>query len=344
MRHTGSNGDAPFHLFLVHSHITDIVARGVVRQRGLDPEHVGFLATRGFSSATGTDIRIVPFDFELVPRKRKQRPTIRQGWRTLATIDARLRLLTGGSAFHFYTPQTMEPIAQVVRRSPGCRGFSFIEEGLHSYCTRAEIALTHPPRTPKLWERLAYRNRTRKAQFFDPGHCHAYGVSDAVFPDLDNRVVLVDVLRPTPPGRVAGIDHVLVFDSLSVYRRVALESLLAALSRLFERLRSERVAMLHYKLHPAQVDSPEQAAVEAALRDSGIPVRRLDDELSLEGLALARPAATFYVNLSSVGLYAALFGARVWSFAPWVAVAEPGFQRYIDLTPRVFFDRVGMLN
>jgi len=136
---------------------------------------------------------------------------------------------------------------------------------------------------------------------------------------------------------------VLVFDSLSVYRRIGLDSLLNALRRLLERLSAEGVAHLHYKLHPAQVGSDEQQQIEATLAASGIPVQRLDDRLSLEGLALARPQTRFYVNLSSVGLYAALFGAPVFSYAQWVVELEPGFQRYLDQSPRVFAEHVEML-
>ena len=344
---SGSSGDSVFHLFLVHSHITHIVARAVVGQQRLNPERVAFLYARGFNPGPATPaetpIQSRRFDFELVPTSRKQRPSIAQGWQTLARIDALLRELTGKRRFHLYTPQTMEHIAQVLKNSRACSGFSFIEEGLYSYCSRAGMARTHPPRTPRRWERFAYRNRIRRSQFFDPGNEHAYGVSDAVFPDLDGRVVLSGLFPTASAAQTEGIGHVLVFDSLSVYRRIAVDTLLSALQRLFERLRQQQVPLLHYKLHPAQLGSPEQALIEIALQHSGLPVRRLDDSLSLEGLAQARPQTRFYVNLSSVGLYAALFGAEVYSYANWVAVLEPDFQHYIDLTPSVFSSHISML-
>ena len=266
-----------------------------------------------------------------------------RGWQTLAIIDGRLRDLTGGRRYHLYTPQTMEHIAQVLKNSRACDGFSFIEEGLYSYCSHAEIDRIHAPRRPKRWERLAYRNRIRSSRFFDEDYSGAYGVADAVFPGFDGRVVLADVFSAASPAQVEGVAHLLVFDSLSVYGRVRLDTLLGVLRRLLQRLRDEQVTLLHYKLHPAQVGSTEQAVIEAVLRDGGIAVRRIDDEVSLEGLALASPRTRFYVNLSSVGFYAVLLGARAWSFAPWVAEVEPAFQRTIDLTPKVFAEHVGML-
>lgn len=335
--------DGGFHLFLVHSHITDIVARGVINRRLIPLTQVAFLTTRGFSPPPDDkrDFPLVPFDFDLVPRGRKQRPTMWQGWRTLATIDRRLKQLTGGRRFHLYTPQTMEHIAQVLKNSSACSGFSFIEEGLYSYCTREQIERSHPPRRPRRWERLAYRNRIRASRFFDTGNTAAYGLHREVFPDLQGRVVLDGVLPRVDRKLASGVAHVLVFDSLAVYRRIRLESLLAALQRLLVQLREQGIGILHYKLHPAQVGTDEQQAVEKLLRSAaGLKVQRLADVLSLEGLARAQPGIRWYVSLSSVGLYAALFGGVVYSYAPWIAAVEPEFQGYIDQAPPVFATHV----
>ena len=207
---TGKDSGAAFHLFLVHSHITYLVARAVVRQRQLDPARVAFVLARGFSPLAGdAEIRSAAFDFDLVPKSRKQRPSVLRGWQTLAIIDGRLRDLTGGRHYHLYTPQTMEHIAQVLKNSRACRGFSFIEEGLYSYCSRAEMDRIQAPRRPKRWERLAYRNRIRPSRFFDEDHSRAYGVAEAVFPGFDGRVVLADVFTAASPAQVDGVAHLL---------------------------------------------------------------------------------------------------------------------------------------
>jgi hypothetical protein len=343
--------DAPrrSHLFLVHSHITYIVARAVVAKRGLDPAQVVFLTARGFSPPPNElgspQVRLVPFEFTLVPRRRKDRPTMLQGWRTLAAIDRLLSEATGGWGFHFYTPQTMEHIAQVIKNSPACNGFSFIEEGLYSYCTREEMDGRHTPRKPRLWECLAYRNRIRPSSFFDPCNAQAYGVHEAVFPGMQGRVVLEHAFPPlADPAMAEGVSDVLVFDSLAVYGHIQLDSLLTVLGRLLTLLQAQGIEHLHYKFHPAQLGTPEQVAIEAVLQDAGFPVQRLPAPISLEGLALAPSLARpdgqtpirWFVSLSSVGLYAALFGCPVYSFAPWIAEIEPEFQRIIDQTPAVF--------
>jgi hypothetical protein len=340
-----SEGDR-FHLLLVHSHITHIVARGVIKHCRLHPDQVAFLTTRGFRPPGESDEReppIIPFEFTLVPRRRKERPSLLQGWKVLKAIDDLLADVTAGRPFHLYTPQTMEHVAQVLKNNPACSGFSFIEEGLYSYCTREEIERTHPPRRPRLWERLAYRNRIRSSRFFDPGNERAYGIHASVFPGMHGRVVLKDAFRPAAPEDVAGIDHVLVFDALAAYQRIELDSLLAALRRLLSKLAEERVAALHYKLHPAQKGTAEQTIIEQTMAAAGVPVVRLADEVALENLALARPSVRWFVNLSSVGLYASLFGCPVYSYANWIAEIEPGFRRHIDQTPRIFAEHVRSL-
>ncbi len=340
---TGGGGHAE-HLFLVHSHITYLVAMRVMNFGGLDPQRVAFLTPRSYR-APDTATRQIPVSYEAVPASRRERRDVRRGWYALRVVDGLLADLTGGRSFHLYTPQTMQPLVQVLKSHPRCEGFSFLEEGLNSYCTRTEIERTHPPPSPlPLWQRIAYRNRLRTGRFFDEGHCRAYGVSPETFPGMDNRVVLDDVIPPASPEQAAGVETVLVLDALSVHRRVRLESVLTALRRVLGQVKSGGISSMHYKFHPAQLGTEEVTAVETVLAESGISAHRLADDISLEGLARAKPDTRYFVNLSSIGLYAAHFGCPVFSYAQWVAQAEPEFARFIAFTPRVFLDRVELLS
>jgi hypothetical protein len=332
------------HLFLIHSPITRFVAEAAARHERLDPARVVLLAARG-AQVDGLAGRCVPVSYADVPRSPHTLREVVSCRRSVRRVDRLVSRVTGDQAFHLYTPQTRERFIQIVRSHRRCRGFSLLEEGLYSYCTRAEIARTHPPMRIRLGDRLGYGRRVRAASFFEPGHARPYGVAPEVFPELSGRVVLPDAIPPAPAAAVQGIDHVLVLDGLTAQRRVRLESLLAALARLLTRLRGEGVARLHYKLHPAQLATAEAGAIEAALRAGrpALDALRLPDHLALEGVARARPETRWYVNLSSVGLYAAQFGCTVYSFAPWVAAVEPGFAELIARAPRAFADRVTLL-
>ena len=326
------------HLFLVHSYITCLVARQVVAREGLSPEDVAFLTTRNF---TPQDLPYPQARAAQTPRiKGSMAHRIRLGWQVVKTQDRLVHQLTGGESFHLYTPQTMERYIQIIRSNPGCTGFSYLEEGLNSYCTRAEIERTHPPTEPGLKEKITYRFRVRESRFFDDGYSRVYGVSNEVFPDLSNRVVLENVFAKPVDTRLASVENILALDALTIHRRIRLESLLVALRRLGMHLSSGGVTQIHYKLHPAQIESGEGDRIRTTLHEGGVRAVQLPDQVCLEELAYARPDIRYFVNLSSVGLYASLQGCTVFSYANWVAQAEPGFTRYIELTPAVFRDHV----
>lgn len=337
-----AQGEYRDRLFVVHSHLTYLVARAVVHHENLDPGRVALLAPRSLLHGD-SGYQEVPVSYAWVPDSGRERRRILEGWRRLSAIDEVLYKLTQGHPFHLYTPQTLEHLVQILRTSRLCAGFSYIEEGLNSYCTLAEIERTHPPAQPRVLERVAYRNRIRGAHFFDKGYCRAYGLHPEAFPDMQERVVLDDVFPNATDGYGGDVENVLVFDALSVRRRVRWESVVTALRRLFAKLRAEGVFRVHYKLHPAQLGSGEVHAIEGLFSESGLTGLRLPDGLCLEALAKERPHTRYFVNLSSVGLYAALFGCPTLSYAMWVADAEPSFASMVDLTPQAFKNSVEFL-
>lgn len=336
---------AEAHVFVVHSHVAHWVARGVIACERLDPGRVVVLAGRGMGPAVAA-LRSIPLAIEAV---RESPRTLRGVWRArrwLRGLDRSLDAATGGRRFHLYTPHTLERAFQAVRSHRRCAGFSFLEEGLFSYCTRAEMDAILPPPRIRRGDRLAFGGRVRAAHFFEPGHRRAYGLHPAVFPDLAGRVVLADVVPPLAGETGRGIRNVIAFDALSATRQVRLESVCAALDRLLERLRGQGETRVHYKLHPAQAGDPEVAALEAVLdrRAPALAAERLPEALSLERLAWTRRDVRFFVNLSSVGFYAALAGCPAFSWAPWVVAVEPDFARVVARTPRVFAEHVRFLD
>jgi hypothetical protein len=332
------------HLFVVHSPITRFVAEAAAAREHLAPERVVLLLARGAESGA-PPARRTPISYGDVPdspRSLREALACRLAVRRLDTL---LADAVGGDPFHLYVPQTMERWIQIARSHPACAGFSLLEEGLYSYCTPAEIARTLPPMRHRRWDRIGYGGRVRAASFFEPGHTRAYAVTDEAFPGFPHRTVLPDAIPPAPHALAGGIDDVLVLDGLASQRRLRLDGLLDALERLCDTLRERGVARLHYKLHPAQAGTPEAAAIERALGGAGpaLETLPLPPGLALESVARARPDSRWYVNLSSVGLYAALFGCSVESFARWIAEREPAFAEHVARTPQAFVRRVRFL-
>lgn len=332
------------HLFVIHSPITRFVAEAAAAHERLDPARVAFLLARAADGGDAAAQRI-PIAYGDVPDSPR---SLREAFacrRAVRRVDALLARAARGGGFHLYVPQTMERWIQIARSHPACAGFSLLEEGLYSYCTPAEIARTLPPMRHRRWDRIGYGGRVGPASFFEPGHTRAYAVSDEAFPGLAHRSVLPDAIPRAPAALAAGIDHVLVLDALTSQRRVRLESLLETLERLCAALREQGVRRLHFKLHPEQQGTPEGAGIERALAAAGpgLEAVPLASGLALESVARARPDSRWYVNLSSVGLYAALAGCTVQSFARWIAEREPGFAEQLARTPQAFARRVRFL-
>lgn len=340
--------DAPeLHVFLVHSHVTELVARGVTVLEALSRRDVLFLRARSFDARTPVGRREGSRSavFEPIRLGRGLRVLERRG--RLRRLDRRLEALTGGLRYHVYVPQTRLRWIQALLTHPACTGFSLIEEGLASYRTRAELARMYPPDRPGLLGRLCYGRRIGRGEFFAPGHAKAYALTGEAFPDLPRRVVVPrpPPRAPAPRGAVGeGIGTVLVFDGLSRYGTLRIESVLHGVERALDLLAERGVRRVHYKLHPAQLGSEESERVEAALAHRETPrLERLPDGLALEELAARDASVRFLVNVSSVGLYAALLGCAVESYARFVAEAQPEFAQHVDGLPRPYRERVRFL-
>lgn len=334
------------HVFLVHSHVTDFVARGVAEFEDLEPERVLRLAARTFGprlpeSGVAASSRVAVLD----PVRLGRGLNVPERRSRLRLLDRRVEAVVGGGRYHAYVPQTRLRWIQALLSHPRCAGFSLIEEGLASYRTRDELAAMYPPEVLGLLGRLCYGRRVGRGEFFAPGHAKAYGLTERSFPDLPRRVVL-----PRPPWHPgsgvldATVETVLVFDGLSRFGTLRLESVLHAVERTLDTLAARGVDRLHYKLHPAQLGSDEVGRIEALFARRRTPAaERLPDGLALEELAARKPDVCFLVNVSSVGLYAALLGCPVESYAPFVVEAEPEFAEHVERLPRVYRDRVRFL-
>lgn len=332
------------HLFLIKSWITYLVARAILRQEGIDRSDAVLLAVRGFD-VEDPGVAVVPLPYG--PGEGEPFPKLTKGGvlnylqtlPRLARFDRFIAKATAGRPFHYYSTNTRQRYNRVITTHPNCRGFSFVECGLISYRSKSEIETIYPSRSAKGRDRTYYRNRIGAKSYYDEGYEHVYGVGALAFPGFERRVELADVFRAPEdsslPGDFEQIETVLVFDGLSAHRLISLSSVIGATERVFDHLRERGVRRVHYKLHPAQVHAGEDGELETAIRRfaKDIALERLADSVVLEELAHARPRVEFYVNVSSVALYAAQAGSRVWSYARYVAQFEPGFDATIEALP-----------
>ena len=332
------------HVFLVHSHITYAVAAKVVEHERIDKRSVVLLASRGFLPPEDR-LRLVPIDYSFDPESFPRQANLLDSRRRLRAMDHFLRDLVAGDRFHFYTPQTGQRFIQIIKSSPRCAGFSYLEEGLGTYLTREELEKIDRTKRATWLDRISYAGRIGDASFYDEGQDHAYCVHSAAFPGMQGRVVLHDVFSPPRDLDLSAIRTVIVCDGMAWHGQVRSASLLHALDRVLDELRDEGVTSVHFKLHPAQVGTDEENAIHALFRRhaESVAAKALPNEVSLEQLAFAAPHVRYLIGLSSAGLYAALMGRTVRSYARYVCEVEPEYACFVDQLPSLYRERLQFL-
>jgi hypothetical protein len=116
------------HVFLVHSNITLIIAKGVIENQLLDSSNVILLMTRGmvsdgtFNSIDGNDFfqKLENINFG----------NFHKGWRQINKIDFFIKEKIKDN-FVIYLPHFMHPFFQILSTSKKCVGVNVLEEGVN---------------------------------------------------------------------------------------------------------------------------------------------------------------------------------------------------------------------
>lgn len=334
------------HLFLVHSFTTYHCALQVMEREGLRPEDCVFVLRRKFvpdnpppgSRSGGLEMMQYPaFD------------SFRQMWQSLGRLrlaDRELRDLVGGGDFHAYVPHTYSLFEHLVVTHTHCRGFSYIEEGLTSYYAPDEIGKAYAPRkasaryhTARRW--LFPRRLPTEIGFYRGGYAKAYGLTPQSFPSWPRR----EVLRLPFKGSGARDEShppILVFDAFVELGMVEVDAVIAALKQFLPSLHG-KVRKLLYKFHPSQTEKKTKAVLRQVLQaEAGVVSEEMTSGECLEEIA-AGTKCDFYVFNSATGLYAALYGSRVFTLNNFVLKYSPGYARLVANLPSMFPEKITQL-
>lgn len=325
------------HVFLVHSAITELVARRVIEHLGLERDEALLWRYREPAPPPAGDVRGVFYGPPLLTGG------LRRIRRRVRRMDDEMRERFGDS-FHLYVPQVQLPWIQVATGHPACKGYSYIEEGMASYYTADQLERKVPRQPPTFLDHLRYRGRLIGGGFFEPGHAAAYGMEAETFPSLDRRIVVGNVFEGAPPeGVPQGLDWVLAVDHLDRAEGISAEAVLHGLQEALAWLRAQGAGHVHVKLHPTQQAGEPAAKVQWVLDRAELDVRHLPTDLSLERLAASTPESRFVVGLSSVGLYAAMMGRRVVTNLKRVAEVSPAAWELYENFPESYRAKLEVL-
>lgn len=316
------------HLFLVHSHITYLVACAVVRHEGLQADHVVLLLGRGYEPPE-TVHRSAEF-----PVKEPAVPLLClpfQRWRNRQNLR-RFLAKWGKEPVHWYLPHTAFSFFAALIRHAHTEGFSLIEEGLGSYFTAQEINALLTRRMRPV-SRLLMRLSGRQVQFADHRYQAAYGCTDAAYPGYERKVRVT--LAPPTGTAPRGTRAIVAFDYVLESRLASESAFYKCVHEMVARIAADGHDQASYKLHPEQLhQSRHTPRLRSLLQDNAAGVRftELPAGTCLEGLAAAGQR-DFYIFGSSVGFYAAASGCRVVSMARRLAALDPLYRRTMESLP-----------
>lgn len=320
------------HVFFIHSHITWLVSLGVIRHRALDASDVLLVCTRGYvPPEPGLATMVFP-DRRWVITWR-----LRQWWRQQRDLARFVDAVAGGREFAWYLPHTAFPFFRAFARHRLCRGFHLIEEGMAAYHRPEAIdrILSKVVSSRRGWRGWIARAlvKIRPPVFADPRYIAAYASTDEAFPGYARRE-RIRIEGPAPAG-AGEIETVLVFDGVLEAQMADEAPLHACLQELVARLAEDGRRTVHYKLSPQQyIDQRYSPRLKQAVHGNpyGIQFVELPANYSLELLAIAG-RADFFVFLSSVGIYAAEAGCRVYSMSRRLAELDGRYRSIVDAIP-----------
>ena len=330
------------HLFLVHSHITDLVAQQVVIQKKLPSTEVVFLLSRKHQSAFPCQVE---FPYTHYPQDSFGVSFL--FWKNrlrVENLDEWLDELSKGEDFIFYTPQSGMNYFYLITSHVNCKGFAYIEEGLGSYKTFKEIASKKKPFWLRdRWYDLNFKNRAPSIKhFFDLRHkkyLGCFAISKHAFPDLEHKTVLKLPFKKQKFKE--DYQHLIVLGPYVEYGEVGQAVFLASFRDLLDWMVKNKIQNAHIKHHPAQDNEQSIAPIDEILKSyqDQISVITMGAEVVLENIAI-NTSAQFYIVLGSIGIYADIAGNQVFSFAHKIVEKDPSFQRFLDPLPVFFKEKI----
>lgn len=343
------------HLFYIHSYITYYVGLEVIKHHALNHSDCILMYGRKFKPLhPPVDMQQVdlPFTHHPVNSFAVERK-FWKGWKKLSRFDAFVKELTRGDSFKLYTNQTGIDFIRLFISHKKCKGFNFLEEGLYSYYPLDEVNSFLCPAgfstvAYKVLLYLNYRGRlSGERLFFNFGYEAVYGLQTSSFPGFSNRKILSNPF--INEGESAGIEGaMLVLDALFEYGKVSRDVYEQGLKSAFDYFKAEGITHVWLKLHPEHYNTTTQHRnIRNLIAEFGKDVRIdvLPAEVCLERLAGDRQAEklSFYVFLSSVGMYAALSNRNAFSFALLIAERDEQYKQRVQNLPNAFKEKVKFL-
>lgn len=343
-------------VFIVHSSLTDKVARQIMAAKALDPARCLWLTDRAWNEAPpGVAVADISA-LNIEPFRARALGTWGRVWQhnrgVLRQLDALIEQHCPAAAFVLHLPHSKIHKYYVLITHPRCDGLYYFEEGVGSYVD----PFGHHPEGHPLQQWLMTRLMSACLHGRAPGFLPlidprlpqlrgAYAITEFAYPGLPGVQVL-----PLPFQRsaaYAGYRHVLVTGPFAEMNYMPLGVQLSTIERVLDLLakRLPAAETLYYKFHPTQLLHQQSVPALRALFQryaDRLRIEELPAGVSLEEIAVSAQA-NFYLASSSVAVYAIAAGSRVFTYGEHYMALAPAYRPIHLALPAAVRERMEIL-
>lgn len=341
------------HLFFIHSQITFIVSIKIIKYLKLDHKDCVFIIHRGKSSDYKS-FGVKMADFPFNPHSLDSFPVFNKFWKSwinIKELDKFINKIAEKQDFIFYTPQTYQKYLALIVSNNKCKGYNIIEEGSGAYLTQRQLNNVFTKAKNSLFVKILWKlnflSRLKISRsFMEDGFTNVFVLTPYSFVGVDRKVILglpsLDDYKFEEPNEEADeYKNILVFDALVEANILDSGTFLLSTLILLNKLIENGESNLHVKFHPDQLKAGKTLILLRELfRQTGnLKIIEIPQRVSLEEVAL-KQEANFYVFASAIGIYASLYGKKVYSLCKVIERLNPAFSKKIENMPLIFKEKV----
>jgi Alpha-2,8-polysialyltransferase (POLYST) len=323
------------HLFFVHSSITFLMAKQIIKEEELDKKDCILIFDR-IKPFENEDLIQTVFPFETFPNDFfKVQLNSFLARKNVIKLNQYLSEVAHNQRFVFYAPKAQANYFYLTINHPNCDSYFFMEEGSGVY----SFANWHNPKK-EIWLRQKFYDLNffgkvpAVKHFYDGNHPKYKGVyclHETAFKGFENKRILN--LPFEIKQTLASFETVLVFSCEIEFGFMNADTYRYSINKLIAYLIKNNIQKAHYKLHPGQKKDVSIALINEIIAEnaSKIQLIELEQHVILEEIAVSSPNVSFYICTSSIGLYATLANKKVYSYINFVREKDPEYQRNYKL-------------
>jgi len=319
-----------FHLFYVHSHITYLIVKAIIRDKSIDPSNCLFWVHDEYRLPDNPfQIEVVPHNRDLAQYSKFYGHNASSVRKFIEDFDADISRMTKGRWFVFYPTFTTAPVFRIVITHKKCISFCAIEEGFNP--VMADKSHVLPKFKKSLMEKC---NDGRLLQFnglpidiTHPKYDGMFVVFKENYPCVEDRkVVLPNVFEITDCQILEGADALLIMDCGVNAMRLSAKPYFKSLKWLIDGFflpRGYKRVCVRYR-YRFNYDMPKREK-EFLKQYADIEFVEIEDNIVTENLLYSCNIPVFFDG-SSLGMYAACFGKEVYSYIKVHAAFDASFR------------------